>query len=40
MTGLASLERRWARHRRSRFGLSIACLAEPTHVYKALTPPL
>jgi ubiquinone/menaquinone biosynthesis C-methylase UbiE len=28
MTGLASLERRWARHRSVPFGLSIACLAD------------
>ena len=28
MTGLATLERRWARHRRVPFGLSIACLAD------------
>jgi ubiquinone/menaquinone biosynthesis C-methylase UbiE len=28
MTGLATVERRWARHRRVPFGLSIACLAD------------
>ncbi len=28
MTGLATLERRWARHRPVPFGLSIACLAD------------
>lgn len=28
MTGLATLERRWARHRSVPFGLSIACLAD------------